>query len=309
MIDDLSLHSWILILVVLLGLTLLLLAVYAGLFTGIQVAAGPPPFGQICIAYKFARGPYKNAGHLFTEAHSLCPNLSTIGVYYDDPERVSPSDLRYVVGVVLSKGEEAQPKEEDVQRMTKNGFKLFTFPAATYAVQTRFPWNCTLSIFIAVARVYPKLAAYIQEHGLCAHPMMEVYEEKDILFLAPLSRQDEFYVPEVQDEEESVLTSRSDESSQLQDETASTLHGTDTESLSGSTRADPPEKPHLLDSLLPHKPSVLHEEEEEDLATVPEASGNGDESNGSSFEELDAVDADDGPAAGDARSRKRTVQS
>jgi hypothetical protein len=62
--------------------------VYSGLFATIEIRAQRPPFTNLRIAYKFARGPYKNAGHLFTEAHSLIPDLKTIGIYYDDPQQV-----------------------------------------------------------------------------------------------------------------------------------------------------------------------------------------------------------------------------
>jgi len=64
------------------------LFVYSGLFSPIEIRTQKPQFGSLHVAYKFARGAYKNAGHLFTEAHSLIPELKTIGVYYDDPQQV-----------------------------------------------------------------------------------------------------------------------------------------------------------------------------------------------------------------------------
>ncbi|MPC18242.1 hypothetical protein E2C01_011123 [Portunus trituberculatus] len=42
--------------------------------------------GEVQIAYKFARGPYKESGALFTEIHTLLPEYRTVGVYYDDPK-------------------------------------------------------------------------------------------------------------------------------------------------------------------------------------------------------------------------------
>lgn len=69
--------------------------VYSGLFAPVEIRAQRPPFGSLRVAYKFARGPYKNAGHLFTEAHSLVPELKTIGIYYDDPQQVLPSYKTY----------------------------------------------------------------------------------------------------------------------------------------------------------------------------------------------------------------------
>lgn len=69
--------------------TLLGLLIYSGLFASVEIHAGKPPFENLVIAYKFARGPYKNAGALFTEVSSLVPQLKCIGVYYDDPSEVS----------------------------------------------------------------------------------------------------------------------------------------------------------------------------------------------------------------------------
>ena len=43
-----------------------------------------------------------------------------------------------------------------------HGFKELVLPAVDFAVLTTFPFNNTVSIFIAVARVYPKLAEYIK---------------------------------------------------------------------------------------------------------------------------------------------------
>lgn len=42
----------------------------------------------------------------------------------------------------------------------------------------------------------------MKEHKLCAHPYMEIYDGNTIYFMAPLARQNEFYVPEVQEDEE-----------------------------------------------------------------------------------------------------------
>jgi len=172
--------------------------VYSGLFASIEVKAQRPTFGNLRIAYKFARGSYKNAGHLFTEAHSIAPELKTLGIYYDDPQQVNTADLRYCVGVILSEGD--SPYDEDLANTYKNhGFKQILLPAVDHAVWTTFPFKSILSFFIGVARVYPRLAEYIQEKKLCAHPMIEIYEKEWIIFLAPLSKQDEFYVEETQE--------------------------------------------------------------------------------------------------------------
>lgn len=75
------------------------------------------------------------------------------------------------------------------KKLLDNGFKEMNLPAVEHAVVTTFPFNNTVSIFIGVARVYPKLAEYIQTQKLCAHPMIEIYTSSEIIFMAPLSRQ------------------------------------------------------------------------------------------------------------------------
>jgi hypothetical protein len=41
----------------------------------------------------------------------------------------------------------------------------------------------------------------LQEHKLCAHPFLEIYDGAYIHFMAPLSRQADFYVPEAKTNE------------------------------------------------------------------------------------------------------------
>uniref|UniRef100_T1IT36 Testis-expressed sequence 264 protein n=1 Tax=Strigamia maritima TaxID=126957 RepID=T1IT36_STRMM len=192
---ELNLVLAILGVLLLLFLTIFGLLVHSGLFTKFEIRAGKPPFDNLLVAYRFARGPYKNAGNLFTEVHLLAPSLKTIGVYYDDPQEVSSSDLRFIVGAVLDDSDDEKSKENE-KILLDQGYKLITFPAVSNAITTTFPFKNTLSIFIAVSRVYPQLNEFIKVRSLCAHPMIEVYDKGTIVFVAPLARQDEFYVPE-----------------------------------------------------------------------------------------------------------------
>jgi hypothetical protein len=204
----------ILFLLICLFLTVFAFAVYCGIFVDIVVGTAPPPFKELTIAYKFARGPYKNASKLYTEVSNLTPNLVPVGIYYDPPHEVPPEELRYVVGAVLSEDKEAPVKETEMQILTSNGFKIITLPSVSHAVQTSFPHKNIFSVIISIIRVYPKLNQYIQERSLCAYPMIEVYYADRILFLAPLSRQDEFSVEETQleDEDESLVSDSVDDS-------------------------------------------------------------------------------------------------
>ena len=73
---------------------------------------------------------------------------------------MDPSDLRYCVGVVLPDDEAMS--QEHMETLSQHGFKKASFPAVEHAVIAKFPFNNTISIFIGVARVYPRLAEYIQ---------------------------------------------------------------------------------------------------------------------------------------------------
>jgi hypothetical protein len=185
-----------LLVVALIALTLLVLLVHSGLFRTVEeVGTGKPPIGQVVIAYKFQKGPYNSSGQIFTEAAIIAPTNKALGIYYDDPDKVDSNETRYLVGSVLS--ENSLPVCEDmVKRFTDKDFKVTTLPEVTFAVKTSFPHITTLSILIAVHKVYPRLKDYIQEKQLSAFPFIEIYDGKTIHFMAPLYKQDEFYVPE-----------------------------------------------------------------------------------------------------------------
>lgn len=195
----------IIVVLILLVLTLLGFLSYCGLFAPIDIKAEKPPFKELQVAYKFCRGSYKNSGALFTEVHSIAPSLKCIGVYYDDPNEVEPLRLRYLVGVVLNDTDQPAAKEVKEQ-LEAEGFKTASFPAVDHAVTTVFPFRGSVSVMIAMARVYPKLREYIKEKLLCARPMMEIYEDNRVLFVCPLAKQDEFYVEEATEEPEEGAT-------------------------------------------------------------------------------------------------------
>lgn len=169
---------------------------YSGLLADITVLTGRPPIKKITFAYKFRQGPYSNCGQLFKEAACLGPELSCIGVYYDDPKEVPGPLCRYAVGSILSEGEK-KPDMELLKRYETSGFNVFSFPEVTHVVTTSFPLRTYASVLLSIRRVYPRLGHYIKERRLCAHPFLEIYREGQIQFMAPLARQGDFYVPEV----------------------------------------------------------------------------------------------------------------
>ncbi|KAI7795144.1 putative testis-expressed sequence 264 protein-like [Triplophysa rosa] len=147
------------------SLALFLIAVcyilYSGLTTEIHIKTGLPPVRGITIAYKYKVGLYKDCGSLFKESSSIGPNMSCIGIFYDDPKKVPRQKCRYAVGSVLSEGDE-RPNEEQKELYEKHGFWVFSFPEVTHVVTASFPHRTPLSIFLGVQRVYPQLNSYIR---------------------------------------------------------------------------------------------------------------------------------------------------
>ena len=152
--------------------TVLVYLIVSGLFSPITVMTTETKYGPMVIAYKSRTGPYRKAGDLFTDSYCLLPNREQVGIYYDDPETVPESELRFAVGPILSNGAEA-PIHEEAEKMRSHGFKIFHLPKANYVVTATFPFRTTLSVFIAIFRVYPKLRKYIAEKSLCAYPAID----------------------------------------------------------------------------------------------------------------------------------------
>jgi len=99
-----------------------------------------------------------------------------------------------------------KPVPEEMEKMRKNGFKIVHLPKPSYVVTASFPFTTTISIYLGIYRVYPRLRDYIAERKLCAYPALEMYNDANIMFMMPLSRQDEFFVSEFQEDEMSIAT-------------------------------------------------------------------------------------------------------
>ena len=157
---------------------LVIYVIQAGLFHKITVKTVEPSRGQLTIAYKTGRGiifvkhfvffwpelnlqfdfagPYNGAGELFTDICSIVFNRDHIGIYYDDPDAVPASDLRYAVGVILATGSE-DPNPVEMEACLQNGCKIVHFPKPNHVVLAEFPFKNTLSIYMGIFRVYPKV--------------------------------------------------------------------------------------------------------------------------------------------------------
>ncbi|KAK4299761.1 hypothetical protein Pmani_027981 [Petrolisthes manimaculis] len=237
-------------------ITIIGLLVHSGIFEPVEVRTCKPDIGEVYIAYQFARGPYKESGALFTQIHTLLPDYRTVGVYYDNPKMKQPQKLRYIVGIILAEnGSRVDPDHRKL--LEENGYRFATFPAIDHAVQASFPYKSTISIVVAIMKVYPALREYVETRSLCAWPFLEVYDCKSgkIIFIGPLAQQDDFCVPEVQpnednDEENDFDDDRTEASGYSWNESGSFVRGDSEcsdsgaeENLSHPPPPPPPEQP------------------------------------------------------------------
>ncbi|XP_019942703.1 testis-expressed protein 264 homolog [Paralichthys olivaceus] len=263
---------------------------YSGLLSDVLIKTGPPPIRNVTIAYKFKEGSYKDCGAAFTESCSIGPKLSSIGVFYDDPKQRPSEKCRYVVGSVLCEGEE-KPDQELQKLYETFGFKVFSLPEVSHAVTTSFPCTTPLSHVLGPYRVYPSLASYIEERKLCAFPMIEICGSDVINYMVPLSRQTDFFVPEMKEEVKTDVKEEDSDEDRGTDITGADSHS-DVSSVSGGVPWDSRETSLAastaasLASSLPLRDVM---DANEDIKNRDHSDRDSNESlgSGSSFEELD----------------------
>ena len=110
---------------------------------------------KLRIAYKNYVGEYKTAGQRFgslmnaIKAKKNFDPDSYLGIYFDDPTKVKPSECRFTVAVVLEDDGAENPLKED-------GYKEGNIKV-TSALHATFPFYGMISILLAIFRVYPAL--------------------------------------------------------------------------------------------------------------------------------------------------------
>ncbi|KAM8913896.1 testis-expressed protein 264 [Spinachia spinachia] len=288
--SDFVLVFLLLVLLLCLIATVVGLLLYSGLLTDVIVKTGPPPVRNVTIAYKFKEGSYKDSGAAYTESCSIGPQLSTVGVFYDDPKQRPAEKCRYVVGSVLSEGDE-KPDEELQKMYEKFGFKVFSLPEVSHAVTTSFPSTTPLSHVVGPYRVFPRLSSYIEERKLCAFPTIEICGADVINYMVPLSRQTDFFVPEMKEEVKTDVKEEDSDEDRGTDITGADSHS-DVSSVSGGVPWDSRETSLAastaasLASSLPLR-DVMDANEDIKQRESSERGSNGSMGSGSSFEELD----------------------
>ncbi|XP_063719571.1 testis-expressed protein 264 homolog [Symsagittifera roscoffensis] len=216
-------------LIVALFLTVFYMLVLSGLFESVDVKATKKHLlnKSRIIAYKTYKGSYGQVGDAFSWLCRTAPYNDTIGIYYDDPKTVPVDECRYIVGAIVETCvENRMSLEEVIQRLEEEEYQFFQMPGSTDPVEKEgelekegesgkgdatsdegvgtpmvhctFPFVNTLSIMIAVRRVYPALQKYISDNKLKtgAYPFIEYCHDSTLHFLVPCLDNQRFFVPE-----------------------------------------------------------------------------------------------------------------
>jgi effector-binding domain-containing protein len=172
-----------------LGVLIILIVVtlsYYGLFSGISIAE--KEMGGFWLLYEKHIGDYKEVGQVMDKMYARLLGEDAIeatrgfGLYYDDPKKVKKENLRSVVGCILDKQDENR-----IDYLKKN-YKIKYYPASK-SVVAEFPFKGTLSIFLGIFKVYPRLAEYITQHNYPPGPIMEIYDtpNETIFYVASIA--------------------------------------------------------------------------------------------------------------------------
>ncbi|XP_066997272.1 testis-expressed protein 264 [Anabrus simplex] len=81
--------------------------------------------------------------------------------------------------------------------MSLLGYKVFVIPPSTLAVTASHPCKNLVSLHLVLRRMHQKLDYHIHRHRLCAYPSIEIYDGSSVRVMAPLTRQTQYFVPEV----------------------------------------------------------------------------------------------------------------
>ncbi|XP_015903281.1 testis-expressed protein 264 homolog [Parasteatoda tepidariorum] len=171
---------------------------YHGIFHQVAVKVTRPPYANdLIVLYKFTQN-YAKSRELLSEIQTIAPDSDSFSIYHEDFFQTR-SQVGSSIGVVVS-----DSTEDDLcSKLIQAGYRVAVLPAIDYAVVSSFPYRNQYSLAVAVYRVYPRLKQYLKNYRLCAHPIMELYTKNQVFFIAPLSKQFDFYadeaIPEYED--------------------------------------------------------------------------------------------------------------
>lgn len=177
-----------------LAVTVFLALCYFGLFETISVKTGESPydFGGKKFIYKMYKANSANIGPNFTKLTALLypfKDETLVPVLITQP--LGFKSTKSLLGVLFEHNNEAVEK-----MLLSKDYKIMTLPQVNHVVSATFTNKGSISVVIALKRVYPVITDYIKENKLCAYPSIEIYKGDMIYFLSPLSKQQDFFMNE-----------------------------------------------------------------------------------------------------------------
>ncbi len=148
---------------------------YMGFFSKINVSENE--LGPLTIVYVTNKGPYSDISPaMMTVSEKLKADFNVtpskgIGIYYDDPSKIKPADLRSDIGILLE-GKDAAKADVVMKKM-----KVKIMFRKKYAT-AEFPIKNNMSYMIGAMKVYPVLMGYIKANGYKMTPAIEIYDIK-----------------------------------------------------------------------------------------------------------------------------------
>ena len=147
----------VLIIIAIIVLAIVLFLAVNGIFFKPRVST--KNMGPLKIVYKDHVGPYQETGKIQDDIYNYLLNeqcLETykgIGIYYDNPKKVSQDQLRSKAGCVI------EEKDTGKEIVLKNDYKMMTIENQEM-IYSEFPFKSKMSIMIGIMKVYPLIQKY-----------------------------------------------------------------------------------------------------------------------------------------------------
>jgi len=153
--------KWSVILLLVLAAAIAAFLGYMGVFSSVKVEE--KEMGPYTLVYESFVGPYSQTGAVFTRVYESlkADKIATrngIGIYYDDPSKVSQDRLRSDCGCLID--------SKDIEKVKRlgNKYKLKTIKK-NLSMVAEFPIRNSLSYMIGPMKAYPALEAHMKKNG------------------------------------------------------------------------------------------------------------------------------------------------
>lgn len=174
---------FIVTLVVVLAAVLGLLGYY-GAFRRVEI--GEEEVGPFHLAFKENVGDYRATGTIVPQVQGALAQrgfgaTERFAVYFDDPKTTKKEELRSEAGCIV--------QASDAARVEGLGDEIrYREVPRQQAVVARFPFKGFLSVFMGVFKVDPALKAYRSQHAYRQVPVMVIYGDTELTYIAPIEK-------------------------------------------------------------------------------------------------------------------------